>query len=224
MDEKSEKSIYVSENHKTHRENFNTFLSYVASSVGKDKADKERVYKEHLNMMTVPAMKNEMIAYHDKASKAGMFSNKQTTLEDSLLMMHYHEALGVTKSTQFAETLKGDSNFKKFTIADEAKNLLSGSKLYSIEVSAREAKDLRETIVSQDKQITQLTSKNNDLGTKLDKVNKALTNLVTNLKQKLGFSEEKINDLMNTAPEKSQTNEVNKVVSKNSKKDFEIGM
>lgn len=224
MQDKFEKSIYTSENHKTHRENFNTFLSYVASSVGKDKAEREREYTKHLDMMTVPAMKNEMIAYHKKASKAGMFSNKQGMLEDTLLMMHYHEALGVTKSTQFAETLKADTNFKKFTIADEAKNLLSGSKLYSMEVSAREAKDLRETIVGQDKQITQLTTKNNELGTKLDKVNKALTNLVTNLKQKLGFSEEKINDLMNTTPEKNQVNEVNKAVSKSSKKDFEIGM
>lgn len=224
MQDKFEKSIYASENHKTHRENFNTFLSYVASSVGKDKVEKERVYKEHLSMMTVPNMKSEMIAYHEKASKAGMFSNKQGVLEDTLLMMHYHEAIGVTKSTQFAETLKADSNFKKFTIADEAKNLLSGSKLYSMVVSAQEAKDLRETIVIQDREITHLSTKNNELGTKLEKINKALTNLVTNLKQKLGFSEEKINDLMNTAPEKSQTNEVNKAVSKSSKKDFEIGM
>jgi len=224
MQDTFDKSIYTSENHKTHRENFNTFLSYVASGVGKDKSEKERIFKEHLGMMTVPAMKNEMVSYHDKISKAGMLSNKQGMLEDTLLMMHYHEALGVTKSTQFAETLKADTNFKKFTIADEAKNLLSGSKLYSMEVSAREAKDLRETIVGQDKQITQLTTKNNELGTKLDKVNKALTNLVTNLKQKLGFSEDKINDLMNTTPEKGQVNEVNKVVSKNSKKDFEIGM
>lgn len=224
MQDTFDKSIYTSENQKTHRENFNTFLSYVASGVGKDKAEKERVYKEHLGLMTVPAMKNEMVSYHERVSKAGMLSNKQGMLEDTLLMMHYHEALGVTKSTQFAETLKADANFKKFTIADEAKNLLSGSKLYSMEVSAKEAKDLRETIIGQDKQITQLSSKNNELGTKLEKVNRALTNLVTNLKQKLGFTEEKINDLMNTAPEKGQSTEANKIVSKNTKKDFEIGM
>lgn len=220
----AEKSIYTSENHKTHRENFNTFLSYVSTSVGKDKEERERIYRTHLEAMTVPDMKSEMIAYHEKSAKGGLFQKKQGTLEDTLLMMHYHEAFGVTKSKQFADALKGDVNFKKFTIAEEAKNLLSGSKLYSMEVSAKESQQLRETIVSQDKEITQLSSQKVDLSTKLEKVNKALTNLVTNLKVKLGFSEEKINDLMNVPPEKEKVGVINKTVSKTGKKDFEIGM
>ncbi|MFZ1806375.1 MAG: hypothetical protein WAU36_04090 [Cyclobacteriaceae bacterium] len=220
----SEKSIYTSENHKTHRENFNAFLSYVASSVGKEKQDRDRIYKEHLNAMTVPSMKQEMITYHEKISKGGMFTNKKSILEDSLLMMHYHEAFGITKSSQFAEALKSDSNFKKFTIADEAKNLLSGSKLYSYVVSAEESKQLRETILIQDKEITHLATQKNELSSKLDRVNKALTNLVTNLKVKLGFSEEKINELMNTLPDKDKNAGQNKEVAKSGKKDIEIGM
>lgn len=178
-------------------EDFQKIRDFIIVRGNSEKNIHDRLFKEYHNQIFNPDFKDIFQKYYDASKSPGLFKGQQAVLEKHLKDLHLVNQTILIKDKAFAERLVNEKGYA-IHITLEAQELLKGGANYSTEVAAKEAAKLRESLQAQYKEITELKKTNLDLSQTLNKVNMALTNLVGNLKAKLGFTDEKINDLMNT--------------------------
>ena len=203
----------------TATEDFQTIRNFVVARSNADKEIHDKLFKEYEQKVSNPEFKKVFQDYYKESTKTGIFKSEQSVLEKHLKELYTLNHNHFVKDRKFAERLVGEKGHQ-IHISLEAENLLKGGASYSTELAAKEAKSLRETLQQQHKELVESRKENKDLSVKLDKVNKALTNLVGNLKSMMGIGEEKINEMMQTPPKQEQA--VKKEATKT--KDVQIGM
>lgn len=194
---------------RTYTENLEAFRQFIVDKVNSSKEDHERLFNECIAQMGNEAMRNEVSRYYQDSKKGGFFRNEEKLLVDALITLYKINYSAIT-GEEFANRLTSDPNFKKYVASIEAKNLLSGTKIYSTEVAAKEAKQLSEVIEHQRSEIKVLKADKNIISEKLEAVNRRLNNLVANLKAKLGLADDKINELMQEPEQKAKIQEQQK--------------
>jgi len=164
-------------------ENMHTFRNYVVDRSNAQQPP-DKVFEKHHNELTSPEIKQVLTDYHKTFDK-GFFKNGRTQMLAATLTKLYEIQLNELSkdsadfSPQFAKTILKD---RAASIMDEAKNLLSGTTYFSVDLAVREIRKMRI-------ENTNLTSINNTLNT-------ALKNLTTNIKSKFGLKEQEIDNLM----------------------------
>ena len=188
-------------------EDFQSIRNFIITRGNSEKNIHDSLFKEYQDKVSNPEFKEIFEKYFKESKSPGILSSQQKVLEKYLKDLHLVNQTILVKDKNFAERLVNEKGYQ-IHINLEADQLLKGSANYSTEVAAKEAGKLRQSLLNQYNEITQLRKDKLDLGQKLDKVNQALTNLVGNLKAVFGFDEQKINDLMKTPPPKEVAKEV----------------
>lgn len=195
----------------TYTENFQIFRNFVVErSNGKD--NKEKVFQKHLDQLTIPAFRESLTSYFKESEGAFFKGSKVDILAKHLTKLYEVKSAALTNDPIFSQRIVNDKQFQS-AIVDEAKNLHSGTTFFSVDLATREIRQLRED--------------NHKLVSINQKLNTALTNLVSNVKSRFGLQEKEIDQMMNVGEkEKVVTNklEVNNGQGAGTKKDFNIGM
>jgi hypothetical protein len=187
---------------KTHTENIEYFRKYIVERSNTPKENTETVFKKWHDQVTNTEMSAEMLRYHNETKNPGFFtgsSKKEKQLEDALINLYRINYTKVTNA-EFAKTLTQSVDFRKYIANIEAKNLLSGTSIYSGEVAALEAKQMRESLQSVTNELTETKSS-------LTKLTFKFNNIVSHLKHTFGVADDKILEYSSKAAEKIEANE-----------------
>ncbi len=171
----------------SYTENVQFFRDFIVQrAMEPDKRDHERLFENSFNQVTNPDMQRIMNKYHNDSSNAGVFTNKENLLTKTMIELYRVNYIPFTGEA-FADKLTSDPKFKDW-VKDEAKNLLSGTTIYSTQVASMELKGLRGSLAIQHGEIQELNTKNERLAGSVATLTNKLSNLVSNLKNVLGLS------------------------------------
>jgi len=194
----------------TYTENFQIFRNFVVER-SNDKDNKEKIFQKHLDQLTIPAFKDTLSAYYKESEGSFFKSGKVELLAKHLTKLYEVKSSALTNDPVFSQRIVSDKQFQA-AILDEAKNLHSGTTFFSVDLATREIRHLR--------------LQNNKLLSINEKLNTALTNLVSNVKSRFGLQKKEIDQMMATEPEKEKnvTNKLEVTKQQGQPKDFKMNI
>jgi hypothetical protein len=164
----------------TYTENFQVFRNYVIER-SNGQVPRDVSLNHHLEKLSIPAFREALQQYHRDVESAFFKSRKVDILAGQLTKLYEIKSAALTNDVQFSQRIVNDKQFQA-AIRDEAKNLLSGTSFFSMELAVREIKVMR--------------VENNRLRELNQKLNSALTNLVGHVKQRFGLKEAEVEKMM----------------------------
>lgn len=145
----------------------------------------DKVFQKYHDKVTIPEVKNIFSEYYQKSEKAFFKGGKVDVLTNTLMDLYKTQSNALTGDTTMGERFGQDKGFRN-AVKDESKNLHSGTTFFSIDMATREIKTLR--------------VENNRLQSLNLKLNTALTNLVSNVRERFGLKEKEIDTMMEKGP------------------------
>ncbi len=172
------------EKNKSFSENLQSFRGYVVDRVN-SQLPPEKILQQRLDEMTNPDFKQILSEYH-KQYETGFFkaSKRLPLLTENLGKLYKLQLKDISKdSPEFVDRILKD---RLPSITDEAKNLLSGTTFYSLDLATQEVKKLR----IENSQVKSLNAS----------LNSGLQNLISNIKVRFGLKEPEIDEMMKSGP------------------------
>jgi len=167
----------------TFSENLQIFRNYVVDRVNSQDPP-EKIFQRHQDQLTMEPFKVELSKYHTNSDKGFFKSSKVGTLTESLTKLYSIQLQDLAKeSPEFTNRILKD---RAASIQDEAKNLLSGTTFFSVELAVREIRKVR--------------IENNQLKSLNEKLNTALSNLAANVKAKFGLKDKELDTMLTNSP------------------------